>query len=133
MTRRYKRDRRGRFARTGGVSSASAANAVAAGANLAVGNRTTAALHGAKLGASGARRVTRRVRSRSRNPKTIARVNKVDTVVDQVERAVNIVLLGAYVNNLGGTKVGKQATRGAARKLSKLQQERLIRKNPRLI
>lgn len=142
--RNYKRDRRGRFARTSGGGSPSKVtasgrsdpkprrdsslrdHAAAAALNAAVGNKTRAGLHGAKLGTTAARRSLKRARARTTSPKALKRIKAGEDIVTQADRAINIALLTAYIGAAGGTRI---ATKGAQNTLNKLQQRQRA-KNP---
>lgn len=131
---KWKRDQKGRFARTGSGGRTAAqdkirGNARLAAGNLAVGRKGTAALHGAKIGTISARRALNKKRRTTKSMYVAKKAMQADDVVQRIDRALNIALLGAYVNNLGGSKVGRLATKGADRKLNELQnaQRRAIR------
>jgi hypothetical protein len=130
----WKRDRKGQFARTGSGGRTAAQDKISgharlAAGNLAVGRKGTAALHGAKIGTISARRTLNKKRRTAKTMRGAKAAVQADSIVVKADRAINILLLGAYVDKLGGSKVGKIATKGADKRLNQLQnaQRRAIR------
>lgn len=151
--RNYKRDQKGRFARVSGAAkratrpsgksapsgrralAASAAYVISADAvanasrasradsRVGPSSKAVIALHGAKLATTGTRQGIKYAKRRTKSKKRQEQLKKADGIVEVIDRAVNIALLGAVVGAVGGTKVGQKASRPFQQRQNRLMQQ----------